>query len=168
MPPKRLKIPKTLREVTLWVHPEGKVVGSLFLRQHSVNHAGSEEPLEVLNQPQPFVVLQRTAPEELRFYNRASIIRLEYAGTNPCDDNGDIRPLRCQLHMMDGSLIAGSICESLPPDQSRLFDYLNRDVDRFIKIYLEQDDRNICLVNKSYIIQVTMPDGTRWEQSDDQ
>ena len=156
-----LKIPKTLKEVILWVHPEGRVVGSLFLREQSVHHAGAEEPLEVLNQGEHFVVLQREEPTELRFYNRASIIRVEYPGDKPpCDGAQGTKALPCQLNMMDGSLIAGTICEPLPPDHSRLFDYLNRDPDRFIRIYL--DEQTVCLVNKAYIIQVSPPPGETW------
>ena len=44
-----LIIPKIKRQVSLWVHPEGQVIGSLFLREQSVNHAGTEVPIEVLN-----------------------------------------------------------------------------------------------------------------------
>ena len=156
-----LKIPKKLKEVTLWVHPEGRVIGALFLREQSVHHAGEEDPLEVLNQPEHFVVLQRDRPEELRFYNRASIIRVEYPGAWPSDDaEAKATPLPCQLHMMDGSLIAGTIHEPLPPEHSRLFDYLNRSSERFARIYL--DDQTTCLVNKAYIIQVSAPEGETW------
>ena len=33
----RYMIPKALRQVTLWVHPEGRVIGSLFLSFHTKN-----------------------------------------------------------------------------------------------------------------------------------
>ena len=36
-----LKVPKLKQKVTLWVHPEGQVVGSLFVREHSPDHAGA-------------------------------------------------------------------------------------------------------------------------------
>ena len=32
MQPESLKVPKRLKQVRLWVHPEGGVVGNLFLR----------------------------------------------------------------------------------------------------------------------------------------
>ena len=155
----RLKIPKFLKEVTLWVHPEGRVVGSLFLREQSINHAGIEEPIEALNQEQPFIVLQRQSPAELRFYNLSSIVRVEY----PNDDSEpaqDVVKLPCTVHLMDGAMIPGSIRERLPHDHARLFDYLNRGSDRFVKIHCEDD--TVCLVNKSYIIQVTSPEVSEW------
>jgi hypothetical protein len=57
---------------------------------------------------------------------------------------------------MDGSMISGEIREQLSPERARLYDYLNKDDDRFLKIFTGDD--HICLVNKSYVIQVT-PDG---------
>ena len=155
----RLKIPKFLKEVTLWVHPEGRVVGSLFLREQSINHAGLEEPLEVLNQDQSFIVLQRHSPDELRFYNLSSIVRVEYADDEAGADDTSV-DLVCTVHLMDGAMIPGTIRERLPQDHARLFDYLNRASDRFIRIHCEDD--MVCLVNKSYIIQVTSPDVSEW------
>ena len=147
----RLKIPKKLKLVTLWVHPEGRVVGSLFLRPQSANRAGEEEPLEVLNTADPFLVLKRDQPDELRFYNKSSVVRVEY------DDDPvpppSVDPLPCGLHLMDGSLITGTIQRALPPDRSRLFDYLNLNDERFVKVHCTGG--NICVVNKAYIACVT-------------
>jgi hypothetical protein len=54
---------------------------------------------------------------------------------------------------MDGSLISGTIQKALPPDRSRLFDYLNLHDERFVKVYCTGG--NICVVNKAYIACVT-------------
>ena len=79
-----LKIPKIKRQVSMWVHPEGQVIGSLFLREQSVNHAGVEEPIEVLNKDKAFIVLERDEGQ-VRFYNRNAIIRVEYEETSPLE-----------------------------------------------------------------------------------
>ena len=146
-----LRVPKKLTPVALWVHPEGRVLGSLFLREQSPNHAGAEQPLEILNQPEPFLVFRRENPLELRFYNKRSIIRVEYSaqGVPPAADTTEIQ---CRLHMMDGSLISGTIQEALAPDRARLLDYLNKTDDGFIKIHMEEGA--VYLVNKAYIIHV--------------
>jgi hypothetical protein len=144
-----LKVPKLKRKVSLWVHPEGQVIGSLFIREQSPHHAGEESPQEVLNEDTAFVVLEKQQPEQLRFYNRNAIIRVEYQGQAEAGTSS----LACQLNMMDGSVIIGTICENLPPEHSRLFDYLNRDNKRFIRLFTSDND--VCLVNKSYIINVT-------------
>lgn len=147
-----LKIPKIKRQVSLWVHPEGQVIGSLFLREQSVNHAGTEEPIEVINKDKAFIVLERDVDGQVCFYNRNAIIRIEYEHT-PSTTEAEQKIIPCQLTMMDGALFDGEIRESLAPDRARLFDYINHDKARFIKLYL--DNKQICLVNKSYIIKVT-------------
>jgi len=147
-----LKIPKTLKQVTLWVHPEGRVVGFLFLRPQSANRPGEEDPLEVLNTADPFLVLKRDGPGELRFYNKNSVVRVEYDEGEPLP-LPEVAPLPCTLHLMDGSLIPGTIRKALPPDRSRLFDYLNLHDEQFVKIHYEGG--SVCAVNKSYITCVT-------------
>lgn len=147
-----LKIPKKLKQVTLWVHPEGRVVGSLFLRPQSPNVPRAEEPLDVLNTADPFLVLKRDSPDELRFYNKSSVVRVEYEEDAPVAA-AEVQILSCTLHLMDGSLIAGTIRKALAPDRSRLFDYLNLNDERFVKVHY--DDDSVCLVNKAYITCVT-------------
>ena len=147
-----LKIPKKLKQVTLWVHPEGRVVGSLFLRPLGPNVPREEEPSDVLNTADPFLVLKRDNPDELRFYNKSSVVRVEYEEETP-EAAREVQILSCTLHLMDGSLIAGTIRKALAPDRSRLFDYLNLHDERFVKV--NYDDDSVCLVNKAYITCVT-------------
>jgi hypothetical protein len=150
-----LKIPKTLKQVTMWVHPEGQVVGSVFVRTQSTVMAREEEPAEVLNQADPFLILQLGKSEHqevVRFYNKASIVRLEYRDEKRTEP-AEMASLRCTLWLMDGSTVAGEIRKPLPPDRARLFDYLNLTEERFVK--MELGDSNVCLVNKSYIVSVT-------------
>jgi len=154
-----LKVPKKLRPVILWVHPEGRVVGSIYLRTQSPNHAGSEQPLEVLNACERFLVFNRDEPAELRFYNIKSVIRIEYDAIEDDDainNESTNSPMHCHLQLMDGSYIDGNIRESLPPNHARLLDYLNRNDEAFIKVHME--DRLIYLINKSYINHVHVND----------
>ena len=150
MKDKPLKIAKALREVSMWVHPEGLVSGSIFVTIGE-DTGSQEDPRYVLNEDSPFLVLKRKTPEELRFYNRASIVRVEYEDIKP--DGGKYTHLPCRVHMMDGSIIDGDIIEVLPTDRERLYDYLNQGQERFIRLYTS--DNEVCMVNKSYIIQIT-------------
>jgi hypothetical protein len=149
-----LRVRKALHRVHLWIHPEGRVSGALYVREHSPEHAGREQPFEVVNEDVPFLVVRRNQPEELRFYNKASVIRVEYRAN---DAKGPPSVARgCRLHMMDGSLLEGEIREPLAPDRARLLDYLNQPKLRFLRLF-GNDDR-LCLVNKSYVICVTSLD----------
>ncbi|HEC28765.1 MAG TPA: hypothetical protein ENI65_04160 [Gammaproteobacteria bacterium] len=142
------KIPKKERPVTLWVHPEGRVLGSIFIREQSLHHIGEETPVELLNQIKPFLVIHRDDLNEYRFYNKSSIVRLEIE--NPAENNAEEDSIECELYMMDGSLISGSIRGAFPPDRTRLYDHLNKEGDQFIPLH--QDDNRVLLMNKKYII----------------
>ena len=146
-----LKIPKKRKEVMLWVHPTGPTVGSIFLYFHGHSRRDTEDPARVLNHEFPFIVVEHEDREELAFYNKESIVRVEYADkgapamVNPVE-------LPCRIQMRDGSTIDGVIRESMPPEKSRLFDYLSQSEDRFLRLHIDEHYR--CLVNKSYIVRV--------------
>lgn len=150
-----LKIDKITRPITLWIHPEGRVTGSIFV-QPEMENGRVENPDDVLNHDSPFLVMQRQEPEEICFYSRSSIIRAEYPKTDSDILKND-HTYHCKLIMMDGSQIYGMVQESLPSEYSRLYDYLNQGTDRFIKLH--GDDGTTYLVNKSYVTQVTSIDG---------
>ena len=150
MAEKPLKIAKALCQVHMWVHPEGLVSGAIYVTIGEDNET-KEDPKYVLNDPSPFLVLKRDKPAGLRFYNRSSIVRVEYEEARPLDGKYTILP--CRITMMDGSVILGDIVEVLPNDHARLYDYLNRTDTRFIRLFTS--DSQVCMVNKSYIIQVT-------------
>jgi len=154
--PKTLKVPKTEKEVSLWVNPDGMVKGSLFLLDQSSKHSGPEQPIEVLNDNSPFAVVRLHNPEQVRFYNRSSIIRVEYQQESPAEAKSDTVVIPCAIHMMDGSMLEGTIRETLPPEHARLFDYLNKAETRFIRLYLS--DTDLCLINKTFINYVNPED----------
>lgn len=146
-----LKIPKKQKQVTLWIHPEGRVIGSLFLSLHSELSDSEEAPLEALNHPKSFLALRRDDSNELRFYNKSSIVRVEHCNVQ-LDELEEVNRIACRLCLMDGSIIEGTIKRALPPDNARLYDYLNMHEERFAEVHIEKD--LVCLVNKSYIVYV--------------
>lgn len=150
-----LRIAKVLRQVSMWVHPEGLVKGAIYVTAGEDNLT-QEDPRDVLNADKPFLVLYREQPEEVRFYNRSSIVRVEYDSDKPTDDRATT--FACRISMMDGSVINGEIIEVLPADHSRLYDYLNQVQERFIRLFTS--DSQVCMVNKNYIIQVACPEET--------
>jgi hypothetical protein len=144
-----LKIPKKPMPVTLWVHPEGRVVGSIFLHLPGPDTGRGEQPLDVMNEPTDFLVIQREPPEGVRFYNKASIVRLEYwDGAEAAAADG--RPLPCHVTLMDGSMIDGALSKAAPVERSRLYDCMNDPADRFLKLLTGANE--IILINKSYVV----------------
>jgi hypothetical protein len=145
-----LRIPKHQVPVTLWVHPEGRVLGAIFVHPPGPDSARGEEPADVLNQPESFVVVKRDNPDETRFYNKSAVVRLEYWESGDSAFAGT--PLPCRVTLMDGSLIDGEICKALPPERSRLYDYMNEVAERFLKLHLGKGEQ--MLINKSYIVSI--------------
>lgn len=141
-----LKIPKLEKELRLWTHPDGLVFGSIFLHLPDAARPNGEDPWELLNGGEDFLVVRRQDPEEIRFYNKASLVRVEYLDAAVYVAGKD---LACRVQLMDGSIIDGAMRKSLPPERSRLYDYMNTDNPRFLKLYV--DANTVCLVNKSYV-----------------
>jgi hypothetical protein len=143
-----LKIPKVEKQVTLWTHPDGLVLGSIYLHMGDAERSRAEDPWAVMNDHDDFLVVRRQEPEELRFYNKASLIRVQYTEDELyVAESG--KDLPCRVYMMDGSVLEGAMRKSLPPERSRLYDYMNTDNPRFLKLYVESNA--VCLVNKSYV-----------------
>ena len=142
------KIPKIEKPVSLWAHPDGLVLGSIFLHLPEPDRSTVEDPWSVLNGADDFLVVRLHEPEGLRFYNKASLIRVEYTeeALYVADAGKD---LPCRIHMMDGSILDGAMRKSLPPEHSRLYDYMNTDNPRFLKLYT--GGSSVCLINKTYV-----------------
>ena len=146
-----LKITKTLRQVSIWVHPEGRVNGEIFVAAGDDADI-AENPCMVLNNDTPFLVLRTEKADDVRFYNRNAIVRAEFESVKPTDDK--LTRVSCQITMMDGSVINGQIIEELPEEHARLYDYLNQTRQRFIRLFTSDDE--VCMVNKSYVVKVTI------------
>lgn len=155
MSAEQYKIPKKLKHVAIWVHPIGHIYGAIYVRPQSDHHNGEQEPREVLNDPTPFLVLRREESENLEFINKNSIVRVDYEDSEEENRVQQAPLMGCHIRMMDGAIISGHIRELLPPDKARIFDYLNQLPDRFLRLF--NDDGSIALLNKNYIVQVTLP-----------
>lgn len=149
-----LKIPKTKVPVTLWVHPDGRVLGSMFINPPSPDQHG-EQPADLLNGASDFVVVELDDPGRVRFYNKSAIVRVEYWEAVETVDPmaGGHRPQPCCLNMMDGSVIEGEIWKSAPVERSRLYDYMNDATERFLRLHVGRGE--IVLINKSYVVSIS-------------
>ena len=147
-----LKVPKRQVPVMLWVHPEGRVVGSMFVHLAGPDSTHAEQPWDVINEAADFVAVKLDDPDEMRFYNKSAIVRVEYRdGASSLLAEG--RPLPCLITMMDGSRIEGDICKATPVERSRLYDYMNDTDERFLK--LRSHGVDVLLVNKSYVVHIS-------------
>jgi hypothetical protein len=123
----------------------------------SNGHAGQERPEHLLNRKEPFLVFKCDTPNEVRFYSKKAIIRLQYSDGQP-EASTPLMILGARLHLMDGSTLAGEIKEFPSQDRRRLFDYINSTSEAFIKLHLRTGD--VCLINKAYIVRVSAAQGS--------
>jgi hypothetical protein len=151
-----LRILKRRLPVTLWVHPEGRVVGNIFLHLGGGAPRDGEAPWSVLNEPADFLVVERRNPEETRFYNKHAIVRVDYVDPILAEVAGT--PLMCRVTLMDGLLLEGEICKAMPEERSRLYDYLNETRDRFLELCLAGGQRT--LINKNYVVSISPRDAS--------
>lgn len=153
-----LIVPKALKSVRLWVHPEGPVLGSLYLRCPAAGAAPDELPIELLNQPAPFLVCHCGGDEHAhtRFYNKNAVTRINYDDAAEAARPARVR-IKAEFQLMDGAVFRGEIREDLPEDRQRLLDYMNVHTDRFVRVFLEGDE--VALINKAYIMRVVPLDG---------
>lgn len=143
------KIPKTLRPVTLWVHPEGQVLGSLFLHMPTQDFSEGERPADALNDAGDFLPVKRDEPDDVCFYNKSAIVRISYWDEGK-HDNDQGRPQACRLTLMDGTVLYGDVRKVAPEERSRLYDYLNDTQERFFELH--NGGGEVILVNKSYVV----------------
>ncbi|MDZ7747691.1 MAG: hypothetical protein U5K43_01695 [Halofilum sp. (in: g-proteobacteria)] len=145
------RIQKREEPVTLWVHPDGPVKGKLYLQEQSDRGERPEHPVEIMNTDVPFIVVHCEDPDETRFYGKRAVVRVHHEPMEGEPETSDITVVPCELRLMDGSLLSGTIREFLLPEHRRLFDYLNQRGEPFLRLHL--DDGGICLVNKAYIVR---------------
>ena len=143
------RIPKREQLVEMWVEPEGATQVYLFLLPPGSEFGEGEVPLDVLNQPDEFVVV-RSVEGQVYCLNKRYIVRVRFE--EPERPDAETAPrIHCVFRLHDGEEIEGTVREYLPPEHSRLIDYLNQIAGPFIR--LELHDGMTLLLNKRYCVR---------------
>ena len=123
--------------------------GEIFLRPVTRHRSRPEEPVDLLNDPDPFFALLRNG--ETMLVAKSSVARAEtsYQG----DDDLDVASLGVfvEVTMTDGNVCTGCIFLESRTGRPRLMDYLNSYRDRFLPVV---DARQVILVNTNTIAHV--------------
>ena len=123
--------------------------GEIFLRPVSRHRSRPEEPVDLLNDPEPFFALVRNG--ETMLVAKASVARAETSYHD--EDELDIASLGVfvEVTMTDGNVCNGCIFLESRTGRPRLMDYLNSYRDRFLPVV---DARQVLLVNTNTIAHV--------------
>ncbi len=149
MDPNTYRIPKREQLVELDIESEGVSQGVLFLLPPGPDSGEGESPLDVLNHREPFVVV-RASDGTVRCYNKRFVVQVRFEA--PPRPDADTAPrIPCRFRLVDGREVQGLVREYLPPEHSRLIDYLNHISGPFIRLELREG--LVALLNKRYCVQ---------------
>jgi hypothetical protein len=140
------RIEKIRRQLSVVLTDGTWLEGEVFLRPVSRYRSQPEQPMDLLNDAEPFFALIRSG--ETLLVAKSSVARAE-TSYQP-DDELEISPLgvTVEVSMTDGSVCTGSIFLDTRTDRPRLLDFLNSYRERFLPVV---DARKVFLVNTQII-----------------
>src|SRR4051794_24271372 len=129
------RIEKVRHRVELTLASGAKLEGDIFLQAFARFRAGPEEPLDVLNDPAPFLPLV-LASGELLLVQKSQIAMAATAlpDTDDTVDTGVIG-MHVDITFVFGEVRTGSIFPELRADRPRLVDFLNNNPEKFLPVF---------------------------------
>lgn len=122
----------------------------VFLAEFAARHSGPERLSDLLDGESEFIPSVEASTDAVFFLNRASVAVARMASSVEADDEGQhtIRTEHdVEITLVGGAKLRGLVAYVMPPERSRLTDYLNSEP-RFIEL-IEQE--GVALVNKQHI-----------------
>jgi hypothetical protein len=146
-----LKVPKRRAQVELLLPGGGTRQVMVFLAEFAGSHAGHERLSDLMNGPNEFLPAVDLTTDTMSFVGRAGIagarVGREWESSYGL---GDAEEHEVEITLADGTTLRGIVQFELPPDRSRLLDYLN-DVQPFVRL---DEGEKVILVNKRHIARV--------------
>lgn len=142
------RIEKLRRRLKIVMKDGSRLEGEVFLRPVSRHRPRPEQPVDLLNDAEPFFALVNEG--EAVLVAKASVARAETSFEQD-DDAPPVLGVPVEVTLTDGSKCAGSIFLESRSDRPRLMDYLNSYAARFLPLV---DARQVCLVNTQSIAHV--------------
>jgi hypothetical protein len=149
-----LTVPKRRVEVAVELAGGLERRVSLFLAESAPGHAGQERVCDLLEADGRFIPALDAAARGITFLRRAAILVMS-APSEPTIGTADDVTLPTEhevdVALDDGRMLHGVISYALPPDRSRLVDYLN-DPARFLPLHR---DGEVLFVNKDHVTRIS-------------
>jgi hypothetical protein len=147
-----LKVPKRRVQVEVFLAGGGARQVTVFLAGFASSHAGRERLSDLLNAAEgEFVPAIDADSDELMFLNRQSVAVAHVLREWESDEDliGGLEH-EVEIDLTDGTRLHGTVRYVMPPERSRLNDYLN-DAQPFVRL---EHDEKVTLVNKRHIARV--------------
>jgi hypothetical protein len=143
------RIEKVRRPLNVLLIDGSRVEGEVFLRPVSRYRSRPEDPVDLLNDAEPFFALVRDG--EVLLVAKSSVARAETSVQTEDELEISALGITVEVTMTDGNVCTGSIFLDTRSDRPRLMDFLNGYRDRFIPVV---DVRQVFLVNTQMIAHV--------------
>ena len=144
------RIEKLKRQVTVLLYDGSKLEGEIFLRPLSRYRPRPEEPIELLNDVEPYFPLL-IGPGEAVILSKSGVASVETSIEEGEDHEFTALGLPVEVTMLNGLTCRGSVFIESRAGRQRLFDFLNAFPSRFLPVV---DARRIYLVNTQSIAHV--------------
>ncbi len=150
-----LRVPKRKVMVEVGLSGGGARRVSVFLAEFAPNHVGGERLSDLLNGEGDFIPAFDEESKAMSFLNRAGAAYARVSRVEEADGADDLTiPTEhaVEIALSDGRILRGLLSYVLPPERSRLVDFLN-DSSPFFPL-LEPDA--VVLVNRRLVSRVAI------------
>ena len=120
---------------------------NFFLREFAEEHSGRELILDILNSHTSFISIEDFENQGIVFVNKGRIMCVELPERDLLEQSMRSPQSHVSVEMLNGEILSGSFFIEMPPERSRMSDYLNF-TPMFLYLCREQGD---IILNKDYI-----------------
>jgi hypothetical protein len=146
-----LRVPKRRAQVEILMPGGGTRQVTVFLAEFASAHGGHERLSDLLNAPGDFFPALDAASDGIIFINRHVIAAASVSHEWETDPEPGSQEHEVEIWLDGAQPLRGKVHFVLPPERSRLLDYLN-EAQPFVR--LAQSDK-VTLVNKRHIARVS-------------
>lgn len=146
------RVEKLRRAVRVVLTDGRRLDGDVFLAERTRSRAEPQEPIDLLNEDAPFFPFFLNEQEVL-LVAKEQVTRVETAAADG-EATADMPDgaMAVEITLIDGSSISGFVPLEKRGEQTRLLDFLNGYLKRFIPVFWGEQ---VCLVNRSLIASVS-------------
>lgn len=146
------RVEKLRRAVRVVLTDGRRLDGDVFLAERTKSRAEPQEPIDLLNEDAPFFPFFLNEQEVL-LVAKEQVTRVETSAPD-AEASADMPDgaMAVEITLIDGSSISGFVPLEKRGEQTRLLDFLNGYLKRFIPVFWGEQ---VCLVNRSLIASVS-------------
>jgi len=145
-----VKIDKLKRRATIHGPDGWKLDVHFFLRRFAQDHSGREIILDILNSKINLIPVEDIQADEILLINKNRVMYLQLPERDLIEETLLSPEAPVQIQLIDGGSLTGSFLLEMPPERSRLSDFINFSP-QFVYLCREEGD---LIINTAYVLSV--------------